>query len=60
MTVEKRNYCQKDGTCSATCLEETKACLFSEPSKMNGLACTYCDRDLVCKSPKALKEADRS
>jgi len=57
MTVEKKNYCQKDGTCSATCLEETKACLFSDPDEINGDACTYCNRNNGCMSPEAHRDA---
>lgn len=55
--IEEKNYCTKDGTCSATCLEEVKACLFSDPSKMHGDACTYCNQNNGCMSPEAHRDA---
>lgn len=55
--IENKNYCQKDSACSATCLEETKACTFYAPFMANGDICTFCNRNLVCMSPEAFQEA---
>ncbi|MEN6375566.1 MAG: hypothetical protein ABFD75_12430 [Smithella sp.] len=52
-----KNYCTKDSTCSASSLEETKACAFYAPFRMNGDTCTFCNRNCVCMSPEAFKEA---
>jgi len=54
-----KNYCTKDGNCSAKCLEETKTCAFYASLRMNSDVCVYCNRNGVCMSPDAHKDANQ-
>lgn len=52
-----KNCCTKDGACSASCLEETKTCSYYASFRMNSDVCVYCNRNGVCMSPEAHKNA---
>jgi hypothetical protein len=54
-----KNYCTKDSTCSATCLEETKTCAFYASFIRNSDVCIYCNRNGGCMSPEAHKDANQ-
>jgi len=54
-----KNYCTKDGKCSAKCLEETQSCAFSAQSTITGDPCMFCNRNSICMSPAAHKDANK-
>lgn len=53
----KKNYRNEDGTCSATCLEEMKACKLYGRSFLNGDICVFLNQKLICISIEAFDEA---
>ncbi len=55
----KKNYRKKDGTCSATCLEELKACKLYGRSFLNSDACVFLNQKLTCLSPEACNEINQ-